>query len=66
MSMAFEFGVAVYPGMFTIDGTKGDHVLLAPPYNVTESELRNIVEVMKSAYDNFEKEFDVKPTGPIT
>jgi adenosylmethionine-8-amino-7-oxononanoate aminotransferase len=65
MSMAFELGVAVYPGMFTIDGTKGDHVLLAPPYNVTESELRDIVEVMKRAYYNFEKEFDiVKPTVP--
>ncbi|GAM38060.1 aminotransferase [Talaromyces pinophilus] len=65
MSMAFELGVAMYPGMFMIDGTKGDYILLAPPYNVTESELRNIVEVMKRTYDNFEKGFDVKPTGQL-
>lgn len=65
MSIAVVLGVAMYPGMSTIDGTKGDHVLLAPPYNVSESELRDIVEVMKRAYDNFEKEFDVKPTGQL-
>lgn len=59
-SMAFELGVAVYPGVFTIDGTKGDHVLIAPPYNVTDSELRAIIEVMKRAYDNLENEVDIK------
>ncbi|KAI1622107.1 pyridoxal phosphate-dependent transferase [Exophiala viscosa] len=58
-SMVFDLGVAVYPGMATVDGTKGDHVLLAPPYNVTEDELRVIVQVMKRAYDKLEKELDM-------
>lgn len=59
-TMVFELGVAVYPGMCTIDGTKGDHVLLAPPYNVTESELRIIVQVMKDGYDSLEKQLDME------
>ncbi|KAM3439835.1 hypothetical protein NHJ13734_003568 [Beauveria thailandica] len=46
---AFEAGVAVYPGWLTVDGTKGDHVLLAPPFTVAEEELDIIVRVLKSA-----------------
>jgi adenosylmethionine-8-amino-7-oxononanoate aminotransferase len=45
--------------------TQNLYDLFAPPYKVTESELRNIVEAIKRAYDNFEKEFDVKPTGQL-
>lgn len=62
--MVFELGVAIYPGIGTVDGTKGDHVLLAPPYNVTESELRAIVQVMKNAYDSLEME--VNAIAPIS
>ena len=47
---AFELGVAIYPGSATVDGVKGDHVLLAPPYTVTEEELLTIVKVVKKAY----------------
>ncbi len=37
-------GLLVYPGGGTIDGTKGDHVLLAPPYIVDESHIEMIVD----------------------
>lgn len=57
-TVAFEMGVAVYPGAGTVDGTKGDHAILSPPYNVTEHELRKIVNVLKMAYDQLEKEVD--------
>ncbi|KGQ12469.1 putative aminotransferase [Beauveria bassiana D1-5] len=46
---AFAAGVAVYPGWLTVDGRKGDHVLLAPPFTVAEEELDIIVRVLKSA-----------------
>jgi adenosylmethionine-8-amino-7-oxononanoate aminotransferase len=35
----------------TIDGERGDHVLLAPPYVVRESELDQIVERLARAID---------------
>ena len=38
-TVAMELGLLVYHGGGTIDGRRGDHVLLAPPYNVTEAEL---------------------------
>jgi adenosylmethionine-8-amino-7-oxononanoate aminotransferase len=57
-AMAFENGVAVYPGAGTVDGTRGDHAIVSPPYNVTPEELKQIVDVMKTTYDNLEKEID--------
>lgn len=46
---AFEAGVAVYPGWTTVDGKRGDHILLSPPYTVTEDQLERIVSVVKMA-----------------
>jgi adenosylmethionine-8-amino-7-oxononanoate aminotransferase len=43
---AFERGLLIYPGGGTIDGRRGDHILLAPPYNVTDDELVMIVDLL--------------------
>ncbi|HVU28876.1 MAG TPA: aspartate aminotransferase family protein [Sphingomicrobium sp.] len=44
---AFERGLLIYPSGGTIDGRSGDHVLLAPPYNVTDEELLMIVDLLE-------------------
>ena len=38
---AFDRGLLIYPGGGTIDGRRGDHILLAPPYNVTDAGARH-------------------------
>ncbi len=43
---AFERGLLIYPGGGTVDGRSGDHILLAPPYNVTDQELETIVDLL--------------------
>jgi hypothetical protein len=48
---AFERGLLVYPGAGTVDGRQGDHVLLAPPYIVTDAEVDVIVERLGEAVD---------------
>lgn len=55
---AFEYGVAIYPGIATVDGSKGDHVLLAPPYTVEEHELETIVGAVGKAYSEVVKEVE--------
>jgi adenosylmethionine-8-amino-7-oxononanoate aminotransferase len=55
---AFERGVAVYRGGGTVHGIEGDHVLLAPPYTVMEENLREVVEVLREAYDSQETYVD--------
>lgn len=53
---AFDLGVAIYPGAATVDGVRGDNVLLAPPYTVEEHDLRKIVDVVANAYAEVESE----------
>ena len=55
---AFDLGVAIYPGAATVDGVRGDHVLIAPPYTVTEVDLKHIVQVVREAYDAVERCID--------
>ena len=43
---AFARGLLIYPGGGTADGRSGDHILLAPPYNVTDDELEMIVDLL--------------------
>ena len=51
-SEAMARGLMVYPMGGTIDGRAGDHVLLAPPFIVTEVELDMIVERLSLALDS--------------
>ena len=46
---AMARGLMVYPMGGTIDGRVGDHVLLAPPFIVSDAELDRIVERLQAA-----------------
>ena len=35
----------------TVDGQKGDHVLLAPPFIIDDSQLEELVEKISTAVD---------------
>lgn len=42
--VAMENGLICYPASGTADGVAGDHVLLAPPFNISQDELTLLVE----------------------
>jgi len=48
---AMARGLMVYPMGGTIDGKSGDHVLLAPPFICTASDIGRIVERLRDAID---------------
>jgi adenosylmethionine-8-amino-7-oxononanoate aminotransferase len=48
---AFARGLLIYPGGGTADGRSGDHILLAPPYNVTNDELEMIVDMLSDTLE---------------
>jgi adenosylmethionine-8-amino-7-oxononanoate aminotransferase len=48
---AMARGLMVYPMGGTIDGRTGDHVLLAPPFIVTDEQIGTIVERLGEAVD---------------
>ncbi|MGD8457086.1 MAG: aminotransferase class III-fold pyridoxal phosphate-dependent enzyme [Anaerolineales bacterium] len=47
--LAFERGVIFYPGGGCVDGERGDHVLIAPPFVISEEEIDEVVDVLKGA-----------------
>jgi adenosylmethionine-8-amino-7-oxononanoate aminotransferase len=44
-------GLMVYPMGGTIDGRQGDHILLAPPFIVSDDDLDRIVQRLRAAVD---------------
>ena len=48
---AFENGLMCYPMGGTIDGQRGDHVLLAPPYIITQNQIGDIVDLFSQTVD---------------
>jgi adenosylmethionine-8-amino-7-oxononanoate aminotransferase len=50
-AQAMQRGLMVYPMGGTVDGQRGDHVLLAPPFIVQDTELDFIVEHLAQAID---------------
>ncbi|MGY4306939.1 adenosylmethionine-8-amino-7-oxononanoate aminotransferase [Bradyrhizobium sp. USDA 4369] len=49
---AFRRGLICYPGGGTIDGQRGDHILLAPPFIVTQSDIDRIIDILFPAIDD--------------
>jgi len=45
-------GIICYPSGGCVDGQRGDHVLLAPPFNVDERQIDEIVELVALAIDS--------------
>lgn len=47
---AFSEGLICYPNGGTVDGKKGDHVLLAPPFILTEDQAGELVDKLGRAF----------------
>ena len=48
---AMDAGLLCYPMGGTIDGVRGDHVLIAPPFIISDDEIRILVERLVQAVD---------------
>jgi len=49
--LCLRHGMLVYPGGGTIDGFRGDHVMLAPPYIVDHTTCDKIIDILSVAID---------------
>ena len=48
---AFADGLICYPCSGNVDGTSGDTIIIAPPYNASDAELEEIVTKLSKAVD---------------
>ncbi|KAF2485630.1 pyridoxal phosphate-dependent transferase [Neohortaea acidophila] len=57
LALQEPFSISLYPGNGTADGTRGDHIQIAPSYKVTEEEIRYIVDTTAAVIEEFFKKF---------
>ena len=48
---AFDEGLICYPMGGTLDGKRGDHVLLAPPFIISDAQIEELVDKLAKALD---------------
>ncbi len=53
---AFEKGLITYPGGGGVDGIRGDHLLLAPPFIITEEQIDDLVGILDQTLTEVGKE----------
>ena len=47
-------------GGANLEGTKGDHIILAPAYNITKQEIEKIVDIFVKSVEEILSEFGVQ------
>jgi adenosylmethionine-8-amino-7-oxononanoate aminotransferase len=55
--LAFERGAIFYPGAGCADGAAGDHLMVSPPFVITEEQIDEVVAILRQAI------LDVEHTG---
>jgi adenosylmethionine-8-amino-7-oxononanoate aminotransferase len=56
---AFEMGLITYPGNGGADGIRGDHILIAPPFIITEDQIDFMVSTLDAAIGEITKEHNL-------
>lgn len=55
---AFRRGLILYPGTGGANNEDGDHLLIAPPFVITEEEIKEIVSILKESLDTVRAELE--------
>ncbi|KAI1432071.1 PLP-dependent transferase [Xylaria sp. CBS 124048] len=56
---ALRRGLTVYPGAGTVDGFVGDHIIVAPPYIISDEELDELIRLLVETYDAVESKVGI-------
>jgi len=53
--LAFEKGLHILTGFGNVDGVSGDHILIAPPFIISEKEMDELVAILKETLSELER-----------
>ena len=60
VDQAFERGVLVMPGApGMVDGARGDHIAISPPFTVNEDEVNRVAEVLRESIGQVVEDLNV-------
>jgi adenosylmethionine-8-amino-7-oxononanoate aminotransferase len=63
---AFAFGLITYPGSAFIDGGLGDHIMIAPPFTISDSEIEELFKRLDKTLTQICNTFNVKTPASIS
>ena len=46
LALSEKYNLALFPGKGTVDGVKGDHIIISPPFTTTKEDIDHIAEVL--------------------
>ena len=52
---SFKKGLLVQPGSGGVDGVRGDHILICPPFTISKTEVDRIVEILGEALNEVQE-----------
>lgn len=59
LGLTEKYSINVYPGSGTVDGVRGDHIIISPPYNVNRDDVELVVKTVAGLVgDYFENRSD--------
>ena len=53
--LAFQKGLHILPGFGSADGVSGDHLLIAPPFIISQKEMEELVSILGEAVDEVKR-----------
>ncbi|OQO05796.1 hypothetical protein B0A48_09891 [Cryoendolithus antarcticus] len=53
LGMRPPFNISIYPGNGSCDGERGDHILLAPAFNVTKADIEHVVGTVTRVIETY-------------
>jgi adenosylmethionine-8-amino-7-oxononanoate aminotransferase len=60
IDLAFDNGLTLYPSTDFVDGVNGDVVMVCPPFVIEESQIDELIEILKSTFSQLEKDARLK------
>jgi adenosylmethionine-8-amino-7-oxononanoate aminotransferase len=64
-AMMLESGVLSYPMQGSVDGYRGDHLLLAPPYVISTEQMNELAEAIFRAVATVSSNLEKSPGGSV-
>ncbi|KAF7194053.1 Aminotransferase [Pseudocercospora fuligena] len=55
LGMQKPYHISLYPGTGSADGRRGDHIIVAPAYNITAEEVRYVVDTVVAVINRYFK-----------
>lgn len=63
IGMQKPYNISLYPGTGSADGRRGDHIIVAPAYNITAEEVRYVVDTVVAVINRYFKHHSSDWTG---